>query len=796
MKRAIKFGIWTRLLLAFGTISAITIVTGLISLLILNHSNDLFTSIMDKHLPEVIQVADFAEIGGQIIAVAPSLISAADVPSRDRIASDLDVLLQRINRQIGQMEINSPQLRNSVEVLVEGLKANLAALQSTVSRRLTDEQALTEKMERLRWLYADLIDEIEPLNQDLNYNLDAEIERLIGASLSGDKTFSARRLRDNRLDKEAIERIGDNGVLLVSLLLQAPTSVSKDQVDYLLALSDDALGVLRDSMERLTSQASSVTLRQVLAEIFALAEGDNSVFGIKKKIIAEETSGQIILAENRVLVNQLRQVIDQVVSQTRSDAFAAVTGTKTTLGRARLLLILLGIFSLLTAASVSWFYVRGNIVKRLNRLGTSMQAIASGNLQHPIPPIEDDEIGRMTRALAVFRDTAQAMEDAQAQAIIDNADVGLIIADAGGTIRFFNAMAVKLFGVQPERMVGRSLFTLILADGHEQLLRICSDVYTGKLQSAPAQTFEGLRSDGTGFPIDVSIHPVRQRNQRSLIITVHDVSERAKAQELLKKRVRQKTDHLSRINVKLRQEVQERKKVQDELVQAGKLAALGQLSTGIAHELNQPLAAIRHYLHNARLLLERDDLATHQQNLGKISELIERMAKMINHLKTFARWTTNTLEPVVLAAALEKALTLLATRIDNQQIRLQVPPIDGRWKVMAEAIRLEQVFVNIIGNAIDAVSSMPEEQRSIAVAASSAGDQIVIHINDSGPGIPEGSIDSIFDPFYTTKEVGQGLGLGLSISYNIIKDFQGHIEAGPAQGGGTRFTLTLRKAED
>jgi two-component system, NtrC family, phosphoglycerate transport system sensor histidine kinase PgtB len=324
-------------------------------------------------------------------------------------------------------------------------------------------------------------------------------------------------------------------------------------------------------------------------------------------------------------------------------------------------LILMSLLSLLTAASVLWFYVRRNIVARLNSLSQSMQAIAEGDLTHEIQKIKDDEIGHMTSALKVFRGTAQAMEEA---------------------------------------------------------------------------------------------------------------------------------------NVKLRLEVQERKKVQNELVQAGKMAALGQMSTGIAHELNQPLSAIRHYLHNARLLLERGETATHEQNLVKVVELTERMAKMINHLKTFARWPANKLSPVDLSASIEQALALFAGRIKQDKILVKKIYSPAKLKVLAEDIRLEQVLVNIIGNAVDAVSEEGITDKQITIEVTELEEELSVGVIDNGAGIKADDLELIFDPFYTTKEVGKGLGLGLSISYNIIKDFGGHIEAIAESTGGTRFTITLKRAQD
>lgn len=790
-----NFGIWTRLLLAFGAISATTIVAVLAAIWLFEHSNDLFTSITDKHLPEVIQAAEFADIGARIIAIAPGLVTAPDKQTRDQISNDLQQLLQRINEQAETLQIESRQQRQDISLLLKKLTSNLQALQQTVDKRLVLEQRMDAHTQRLRWLYADLLDEIEPLNQDLAYNLDSEIERLIGASLNDDIKFSVSRLRSNRLAKEAAEKIGDSGVLLVSLILQAPTATGEDQVVELQTLAADTMSLLRVNLEALPKLATTLSLRQILSEIFTMSGGVNSVFTLKLRMIEETIASENILRENRHHVSRLRQIIDQLVKGSRSSAFSAVNRANKTFDQTRLILILMALSSLITAAAVLWYYVRGNIVARLDKLRAGMQAIADGDLKFQLPPIEDDEIGRMTAALSIFRDTAQTVEDAHAQTIIDNTNAGLIIASPAGNILFINSMAARLFNIQAQEIIGQPLSTLIIPREHSKLMSIFRESTATDRRRSRSATFQGLCNEGPRFPVDIAVRPVRQRNQQRLIITLHDATERVLAQELLQKRVRQKTEHLSRINLRLRQEVKERKKIQNDLVQAGKLAALGQLSAGITHELNQPLSAIGHYSHNARRFLERGQTETADENLGKISELTERMAKIINHLKSFARKPTNQLVAVTLSQSVERALSLLAMPIAKGRIDIHFDSATATQKVLAEDIRLEQVLVNIISNAIDAVSEVAEE-RQIWITTTEQDSTVSLKISDSGSGIPDELLEAVFDPFYTTKEVGKGLGLGLSISYNIIKDFGGQLTARPEDIGGSAFIMTLQKATD
>ena len=285
--------------------------------------------------------------------------------------------------------------------------------------------------------------------------------------------------------------------------------------------------------------------------------------------------------------------------------------------------------------------------------------------------------------------------------------------------------------------------------------------------------------------------------QRRLAIRERfETDERHKAE--LEGKVAARTRALQTVNADLRAEVAERQKTerelretQAELVQAAKMAALGQLSAGIGHELNQPLGAIRSYADNAKVPLTRDRLPEVEANLTQISGITTRMAEIIRRLKTFARKPSHKAEAVCLREALDDALALMDSRIDGERIEIEVPAEDAR--VLADPVRLQQTLVNLIGNALDAMAET--EAPCLRFVAETQGDQVALQVIDCGPGIAEAALDHVFDPFYTTKDPGQGLGLGLSISYNILRDLGGSLTARNRPEGGACFTLTLPRAE-
>ena len=271
------------------------------------------------------------------------------------------------------------------------------------------------------------------------------------------------------------------------------------------------------------------------------------------------------------------------------------------------------------------------------------------------------------------------------------------------------------------------------------------------------------------------------------------------AKDDLERRVALRTTELRDVNMALEDEVAERRateeqlrKTQSELVQAGKLAALGQMSAALSHEFNQPLGAARNYAENAQLLLDRGRSTEARSNIDRIVGMIDRMTRISRHLRNFARKPNQQLRPVALAEAVVAAQELLGWRLAKSGVTLTLDLGEGSLCVTGGAVRLQQVLVNLLSNAIDAVEDWPDKR--VHLSARLRGDLVQITLRDHGPGVPEAVQARIFDPFFSTKEVGKGLGLGLSISYNIVHDFGGRLSMRNHPEGGAEFTLVLQAA--
>ena len=270
---------------------------------------------------------------------------------------------------------------------------------------------------------------------------------------------------------------------------------------------------------------------------------------------------------------------------------------------------------------------------------------------------------------------------------------------------------------------------------------------------------------------------------------------------------RRRREELRRVHASLEQRIAERtadlraqiaelektkailRETRDAAVQAGKLATLGQMSAGISHELNQPLAALQTLADNARALLARGRQEEVAENLALISELVGRTGRIVRQLKSFARKEAATPQAVTLDAAIEHALLIVEARRREIGARIEIPPLDPQRLVLAEAGRVEQILVNLLRNALDAAAGQNEQ--ILQIRCERLDKRIDLIVRDHGPGLSQEAQEHLFEPFYTTKPAGEGLGLGLVISRTIAESYGGQLSARNAEGGGAEFILSL-----
>ncbi|MDO6725425.1 MAG: sensor histidine kinase [Cognatishimia sp.] len=250
---------------------------------------------------------------------------------------------------------------------------------------------------------------------------------------------------------------------------------------------------------------------------------------------------------------------------------------------------------------------------------------------------------------------------------------------------------------------------------------------------------------------------------------------------------------LRALNHRLQREIAERERMQaslevaeQTLAQSSKLAALGEMSAAVSHELNQPLAAMKTYLAGARLLVRRNRFEEALSSFKRIDDLIERMGAITKQLKSYARKGGEDFHPVEMGDALASAVSMMEPQLRQSQTKISRIIPDDSVRVMGDRVRIEQVMINLLRNALDATKGVDEPEIEVLLAA---GETATLTVRDNGDGID--NFDNLFEPFYTTKQPGDGVGLGLAISSGIVNDLGGRLTARNGQNGGAVFEVQL-----
>lgn len=352
------------------------------------------------------------------------------------------------------------------------------------------------------------------------------------------------------------------------------------------------------------------------------------------------------------------------------------------------------------------------------------------------------------------------------RAVIDNAHDAIIAIDDAGRIEMFNLAAERIFGYRPEEVVGRNVHILMPQPYHREhdgYLR--NYIETGKAKIiGTGREVEARHKDGTVFPIDLSVGEMPGRH-RGFIGIIRDITERHRSEQ----RVRELTA---------------------ELVHISRLSAMGQLSSSLAHELNQPLTAIMNYAEAARQMIDIGgdrSLPKVQEFLAKTVDQAERAGQIIRRLRNFVEKGPVEREPEALNTVVIEAANLatIGTRVDRIKVHFELD--DTLDPISIDKIQIQQVVVNLVRNAVETLRDADRRELTIRTVGSAESQDVIV--SDTGPGIAPDIVDKLFTPFLTTKK--DGMGIGLSISQSIIEAHNGRLWAEPNPGGGTIFRFRL-----
>lgn len=322
-----------------------------------------------------------------------------------------------------------------------------------------------------------------------------------------------------------------------------------------------------------------------------------------------------------------------------------------------------------------------------------------------------------------------------------------------------NARATAVYGYSREELAGTSFLDLFRDEDKAAMAGVLAR--SGSIHQA-----RHARKNGQAFYVTIRVSRCEYPGRKVLLVTTSDITKRLETEQ--------------------------------QLIQASKMATLGEMATGMAHELNQPLTVIQTGLD---LILRKLDQGAPLEGkvlaevVGLMAAHVDRAANTIGHMREFGRKSDLRREPVQVAEVLRRAFDIFRQQFALRGIGVAFEPQDGLPDILADRNRLEQVFINILINARDAVEARCEQEpearadKRITLSADAQGGQVLVRIRDTGAGVPPALREKIFEPFFTTKQVGKGTGLGLSITYGIVKDHGGSVEVEPVDGPGACFLL-------
>lgn len=374
------------------------------------------------------------------------------------------------------------------------------------------------------------------------------------------------------------------------------------------------------------------------------------------------------------------------------------------------------------------------------------------------------------------------------QILFDQASDAVLTLRSDGTIDAANQALEDLSGYLKSELVGQSV-KILVPESQKAKLQGRSRPLTPELFESEG-TFEDiaiLRKDGYLRLVDLSVRRVRSSEGKLSIGLFRDLTEKkGMERELITKHAELKNAYfeLEKKNVELHA-------MQEQLVQAGKMAALGELSAGIAHEINQPLQGIRGYAQEIQEHLKTQKNETLEDFVKEIIASVDKMAGIIQYLRTFTRKSTENFEMTSIHAAIDEAMKMLSRQFELRGISVEKNYSKHLPEIYANPLQLEQVFINLATNARDAIEATGRKSGQIRIETRHQKKFIEIVFTDDGCGMSGRTKAKAFNPFFTTKEVGQGMGLGLSLSYGILEKLHGSIVVNSELGKGAEFKIRI-----
>ncbi|MDX1304320.1 ATP-binding protein [Photobacterium sp.] len=776
-----------RLIAAIAFMAFLTISVSLISLVNWEAIDNQIKTIVDKNMPTLKASYQLERNTAGLQASLHRLSHNTDPVTHNDLKLKINIKLEQITNAITDtVGLNSyPSIKTQHEILVQ----DIAVFADLLNQRNTHLYSLTQTENTIRWLHQDLVDELTPLRQEVEWQLTRMLPNAVNSDVMADVMTEFSLIQSITINENKLHQ-------LVLEIIQQHQHRDLSNAFYFIGYKTNEI---RTMSQKLHHYPSTISYRQLLQEFIGLVEPG----GVLEKRLKKNVQLHIDISrhEKRIQTRLQDQEgrIQNMVEQADTSLQQLNDETRQSIIFSRAMMLGFVSLSILLSIMLSIHLVGRGIVKRLNLLSQDLDSVTKGNLNANIQVTGDDEIGLLGDNLRYFCRQMQEMQQSNALNLINNTQACIITCNLNGVVESVNPSALKLFSYDTA-MADITIWDFFNENMQQRLKYLFADGSPLVEKGACNLTLKQNYQEKTLY-LRLDFRLFKQGNSDKVIITMTDITEQENAARWLENMVREKTQSLTNSNRQLRAEVDDRKRVeddlratQDDLIQAAKMAVVGQAMTSLAHELNQPLSAISTHVFATKVAIKKqnhDRLAT---SLDKIEHLTVRMGNIISSLRNFARKqsASNPLIRVNIHESIHQAMLIVESRAKVQKTTI-INEVDTALYALADQVQLEQVLVNLMVNSCDAVAA--SERRDITISTlDTIGSPLRMMVSDTGEGFAAESIKKLFIPFTTTKDVG--LGLGLSICRSIMTRLGGEIFLASNLHGGAMVVLELNNDDN
>ncbi|WP_423840557.1 ATP-binding protein [Vibrio mytili] len=696
-----------------------------------------------------------------------------------------------INEQLSEMSrvLKSSNMSSEFFDLLEsdaGLTSLLARYVELISTKINQTRRVDQLMEQIDWLHQDIRSELKPVRQEVYW----QIERV----------NDSKEIQQLLAQLSTLQRVIDIESAVYDLAIDIAAASIPEQVDNGMKVIHFRLMDLQESSVTLLNQPTSIAYEQLLQELVMVLSPDGAFNEQLMSLVTLNGDMQRMQTQISTRVDAIYEQIGELVFKADKTFKHVKSETTERVSYGNHVLIVCFSLSILTSMFLTYYFINRRIVARLISLGDSIDAIIENDMSHPVVVDGNDEIGRLSEKLIEYGEKVQEIQRTNALSLINNTTASLITTDVHGVVESANLSARKLLKLG-DVAENYPIWEYFPESCREQLRKVFDGSHLW-LELGKVNVTLALGGEKPKY-VRFDIRPFAHGADYKLIMTITDITHQEITTRTLESRVLEKTQDLVLKNQLLETEIEERirteenlKKTQDELIQAAKMAVVGQTMTSLAHELNQPLNAMSTYFYSARMFLEQKSPEKVEESLTHIEGLAARMSKIINSLRQFARKPDGekTAERVCIHEVAEQAMTIVNTRAKRQQIVIE-NHLPNDVMVMGDTLALEQIFINVLVNSCDALMEVTrgEQKRIQMLLLDQSSQSSMIAISDNGSGFGQAIVQRIFQPFVSTKEVG--LGLGMNICKSLIEKHNGSIYLASSLDKGAMVVLELPNAQ-